>query len=162
MRLPLTLLLIGLPLAEIAVLIQVGQWLGLGPTLALVLLSALAGILVIRHQSLATLGAVRAALARNQVPAAELFDAACMLVAGLLLILPGFISDAAALVLLVRPLRRAVGRAIGGAIGLRPPGRGRPGQAGPVIAGDFHEIVEPAAAVEPPPSAPGSRWGGAR
>ena len=39
MRLPLTLLLIGLPLAEIATFIQVGQWLGLGPTLALVLLA---------------------------------------------------------------------------------------------------------------------------
>ena len=46
MRLLLTLLLIGLPLAEIATFIQVGQWLGLGPTLALVLLAGLAGILV--------------------------------------------------------------------------------------------------------------------
>ena len=84
MRLLLTILLIGLPLAEIATFIQVGQWLGLGPTLALVLLAGLAGILLIRHQSLATLGAVRAALARNQVPAAELADAACVLIAGFL------------------------------------------------------------------------------
>ena len=158
MRLPLTLLLIGLPLAEIAVFIQVGQWLGLGPTLALVLLSALAGILVIRHQSLATLGAVRAALARNQVPAAELFDAACVLVAGLLLILPGFISDAVALVLLVQPLRRAVGHRLG----WRGAGRGGPGPGpgGPVIAGDYHEILDPGSGGEAPP--PASRWGGAR
>jgi len=57
MRLFAVLLLIGLPLAEIAAFIQVGQWLGLGLTLALVLLAGLAGILLIRHQSLATLGA---------------------------------------------------------------------------------------------------------
>ena len=113
MRLLLTILLIGLPLAEIATFIQVGQWLGLGPTLALVLLAGLAGILLIRHQSLATLGAVRAALARNQVPAAELADAACVLIAGFLLILPGFISEIVAILLLVRPLRRAVFRWIG-------------------------------------------------
>ena len=113
MRLLLTILLIGLPLAEIATFVQVGQWLGLGPTLALVLLAGLAGILLIRHQSLATLGAVRAALARNQVPAAELADAACVLIAGFLLILPGFISDIVAILLLVRPLRRAIFRWIG-------------------------------------------------
>jgi UPF0716 protein FxsA len=156
MRLLVTLLLIGLPLAEIAAFIQVGQWIGLGPTLALVLLSALCGILVIRHKSLATLTAVRAALARNQVPAAELFDAACVLVAGILLILPGFISDAAALVLLIAPLRRAIGRKIG----WRGPG---PGPGGPVIVGDYHEIVDPTPGGEPaPPSAPASRWGGVR
>ena len=153
MRLPLTLLLIGLPLAEIAVFIQLGQWLGLGPTLALVLLSALAGILLIRHQSLATLTAVRSALARNQVPAAALFDAAAVVAAGLLLILPGFLSDAAALVLLIAPLRRVIGRKLG----WRAANGGGPG--GPVIAGDYHEIREPAAGSEP--AAPVSRWGGA-
>ena len=159
MRLPITLLLIGLPLAEIAAFIQVGQWIGLGPTLALVLLSALAGIMVIRRQSLATFTAVRAALARDQVPAAELFDAACVLIAGILLILPGFISDAAAIVLLIHPMRRAIGRRIG----WRGPGRSEPGPGGPVIVGDYHEIIDPPPGGEPtPPSAPASRWGGGR
>jgi UPF0716 protein FxsA len=148
MRLLAPLLLIGLPLAEIAAFIQVGQWLGLGPTLALVLLAALAGILLIRHQSLATLGDVRAALARNQTPAAELFDGACVLVAGLLLILPGFISDVAALLLLIRPLRRRLLRAFGW--------RGRKETT---IAADYHEIVDPS---EGPREVPDSRWGRAR
>src|SRR6185369_17971840 len=134
MRLLLTLLIFGLPLAEIAAFIQVGQWLGLGPTLALVLLAGVAGILLIRHQSLATLGAVRAALARNQVPTAELADAACVLIAGFLLILPGFISDIVAILLLVRPLRRAIFRRIGW--------RAQPGarQGATIIAGEYHEI----------------------
>jgi UPF0716 protein FxsA len=156
MRLPLTLLLIGLPLAEIAVFIEVGQRIGLGPTLALVLLAALAGVLVIRRQSLATLTAVRAALARNEAPAAALFDAACVLVAGILLILPGFISDAAALVLLIAPLRRAIGLRLGWRAAAAAPG-------GPVIIGDYHEIIDPAPGGEPgPPAAPASRWGRAR
>jgi UPF0716 protein FxsA len=155
MRLPLTLLLIGLPLAEIATFIQVGQWLGLGPTLALVLLAGLAGIVVIRHQSLATLGAVRAALARNQMPAAELADAAAVLIAGLLLILPGFISDVAAILLLVRPLRHAIFRRIGGR------GSGARREA-TIIAGEYHEIVEPRPGDPPAPNGPVSRWGGAR
>ena len=155
MRLLAILLLIGLPLAEIATFIQVGQWLGLGPTLALVLLAGLAGILVIRHQSLATLGAVRAALARNQVPAAELADAACVLIAGFLLILPGFISDFVAILLLVRPLRRAIFRRIG----WRPPAARR---GATIIAGEYHEIVEPGPGDPPPGNTPVSRWGGAR
>jgi len=155
MRLLAILLLIGLPLAEIATFIQVGQWLGLGPTLALVLLAGLAGILVIRHQSLATLGAVRASLARNQVPAAELADAACVLIAGFLLILPGFISDIVAILLLVRPLRRAIFRWIG----WRGPVVRRKAT---IIAGEYHEIVEPGPGDPPAPNAPVSRWGGAR
>ena len=156
MRLLLTILLIGLPLAEIATFIQVGQWLGLGPTLALVLLAGLAGILLIRHQSLATLRAVRAALARNQVPAAELADAACVLIAGFLLILPGFISDIVAILLLVRPLRRAIFRWIG----WRGPVASQ--QSTTIIAGEYHEIVEPGPGDPPTPNAPVSRWGGAR
>src|SRR5690242_20205405 len=155
MRLLLTLLLIGLPLAEIATFIQVGQWLGLGPTLALVLLAGLAGILLIRHQSLATLGAVRAALARNQVPTAELADAACVLIAGFLLILPGFISDIVALLLLVRPLRRAIFRRIGWRTADTRRGA-------TIIAGEYHEIVEPGPGDPPAPITPVSRWGGAR
>jgi UPF0716 family protein affecting phage T7 exclusion len=155
MRLPLTLLLIGLPLAEIATFIQVGQWFGLGPTLALVLLAGLAGILLIRHQSLATLGAVRAALARNQVPTAELADAACVLIAGFLLILPGFISDIVALLLLVRPLRRAIFRRIGWRTADTRRGA-------TIIAGEYHEIVEPGPGDPPAPNTPVSRWGGAR
>jgi len=155
MRLLAILLLIGLPLAEIATFIQVGQWLGLGPTLALVLLAGLAGILLIRHQSLATLGAVRASLARNQVPAAELADAACVLIAGFLLILPGFISDIVAILLLVRPLRRAIFRWIG----WRGPVVRRKAT---IIAGEYHEIVEPGPGDPPAGNAPVSRWGGAR
>src|SRR6185369_7168973 len=155
MRLLLTLLIFGLPLAEIAAFIQVGQWLGLGPTLALVLLAGVAGILLIRHQSLATLGAVRAALARNQVPAAELADAVCVLIVGFLLILLGFISDIVAILLLVRPLRRAIFRWIGwrGSVVCRE---------ATIIVGEYHEIVEPGPGDPPAPNAPVSRWGGAQ
>jgi len=156
MRLILPLVLIGLPLAEIAVFIKVGAWLGLGPTLAAILLAALAGIWLIRHQSLATLAKVRAALERREAPTAELFDGACLLVAGLLLILPGFISDLAALLLLIAPLRQALRRSLALRTRIwvdgRPVGPG-PDRPGPTIAGEYHEIDEAA------PPLPPSRWG---
>ena len=152
------LLLIGLPLAEIALLIEAGRLLGGAmPVLLLLIAAALAGILLIRHQSLASLAAVRAALARNEAPGEALLDGACAMAAGLLLILPGFLSDLAAIALLVRPMRRALaGRLLGGQrrrpAGPADPRRPAPG-AGPVIAGEYRDVTD-----EPQPPEP-SRWG---
>jgi len=154
----LPLLLIGLPLAEIALLIEAGRLLGALPVLLLLLAAALAGGLLIRRQSVASVGAVRAALARNEAPTGALLDAACGFAAGLLLILPGFLSDLAALALLIRPLRHALARRLvgrdlrrrGGFAGARRP---QPG-AGPVIAGEYRDVTDdPTGALAP------SRWG---
>jgi UPF0716 protein FxsA len=153
----LPLLLIGLPLVEIALLVEAGRLLGGAlPVLLLLLAAALAGALLIRRQSLASLTAVRAALARNEAPGEALLDAACGFAAGLLLILPGFLSDLAALALLIRPVRRALARRLVGPELRRWRAGGRrsaPG-TGPVIAGEYRDVTdEPAAPLEP------SRWG---
>jgi UPF0716 protein FxsA len=153
----LPLLLIGLPLAEIALLIEAGRLLGGAlPVLLLLVAAALAGILLIRRQSLASLSAVRAALARNEAPGEALLDGAGVMAAGLLLILPGFLSDLAALALLIRPLRRWLAGRLTGSRGARPgfaAGRPPASGSGPVIAGEYRDVTD-----EPAP--PGeSRWG---
>ena len=97
-----------LPVAELAVAILVGQWIGAWPTVfALLVLSAL-GLLVLRREGLGAWRAMVDAAAAGQMPTPhrDPVDAALMLLAGLLLLFPGFITGAAGLVLLLPPARR--------------------------------------------------------
>lgn len=96
---------IAVPLLEIAVFIQVGGLIGLWPTLALVLLTAAAGTWLLRLQGLATLNRARSQLDRGVLPARELFDGLCLLLAGALLLTPGFVTDTLGLLLFVPALR---------------------------------------------------------
>lgn len=163
------LLFIGVPIAEIAVFIQAGEWLGLWPTLGLVVLTAVAGTGLLRVQGLQTLARVRASLDRGEMPVGEVFTGLCLLVAGALLLTPGFITDTVGLLLFVPAVQRKLGGWILGALLRRggvfvdgqrvdPPGKGpgggfgsRPGRPPPgdgvVIEGDYAEIDEPV----PPP-----------
>ncbi|MBX6320484.1 MAG: FxsA family protein [Rhodospirillaceae bacterium] len=105
----LLIALLVFPFAEIALLIVVGGAIGVLPTLALLAFAVVAGVALIRLQGFATLLKVRAALGRGEPPAAALFEGACVVAAGLLLILPGFLSDALGLALLsFVPLRRVL------------------------------------------------------
>ncbi len=96
---------IGVPLLEIAVFIEVGGLLGLWPTLIIVILTAVAGTQLLRMQGIATLGRIRTQLDRGQIPTTELFDGACLLVAGALLLTPGFVTDAGGMLLFVPQVR---------------------------------------------------------
>ncbi len=100
------LLFLGFPLLEIAVLILVGQWIGFWPTLGLLVLSAVVGMLVIRRQGVAMLGRMFDSVSRGGLVITSIVDSYAMIVAGCLLIVPGFITDALGLALLVPPLRR--------------------------------------------------------
>ncbi len=106
------LALLALPILEIALFIQVGEAIGVLPTLGLVVLSALAGVALIRGQGLQTVRNVRASLSAGKDPAGPLADGALLFVAGALLLLPGFFTDAAALVLLVPAARLAIIRSV--------------------------------------------------
>lgn len=108
MFVPLLLLLIAVPLAELFVIIEVGQAIGALPTIALLLvLSALGAALmraqgrVVWHRFLSTLGAGR-------LPAREVIDGALILFGGALLLFPGFLTDAVGLLFLLPPTRAAV------------------------------------------------------
>ena len=101
------------PLIEIAVFIEIGGVIGLWPTLALILLTAVLGSWQLRAQGLATLNRARSQMEQGVMPARELFDGLCLLVAGALLLTPGFVTDASGALLFVPPLRDVLRRAIG-------------------------------------------------
>jgi UPF0716 protein FxsA len=129
------------PLIEIALFIQIGGLIGLWPTLALIVLTAVAGAGLVRAQGLGVLDRARAALAREQAPVFELFEGLCLLVAGALLLTPGFFTDTCGALLLVPGMRRRLYRRLAPLFERRT---GRPdGAAGDVIDVEFEEIGPP-------------------
>ena len=102
---------IGVPMLEIAVFIQIGGWLGLWPTLGLVVLTAVLGTWELRAQGLAILARARGAVDAGRLPTREMFDGACLLLAGALLLTPGFITDTIGMILFI-PAVRAYLRAL--------------------------------------------------
>ncbi|MFL6199283.1 MAG: FxsA family protein [Thermoanaerobaculia bacterium] len=87
-------LLIALPVAEIALLISIGHRLGVAATVALLLVSGLLGAFLARRQGLAVVRKVQSEMAAGRVPAGQLVDGLLILLAGVLLILPGVLTDA--------------------------------------------------------------------
>ena len=107
------LAMIGVPVLEIAVFIEVGGAVGLAPTLLTVVASGGLGIALLRRQGLEALSRCREALDAGRLPVAELFDGLCLLLAGALLLTPGFVTDGLGLALFVPALRTALRRAVG-------------------------------------------------
>lgn len=128
-RFLLALLFVALPLLELYVLIQVGSAIGAITTVALVVFSAVLGTLLVRHQGLQTLQNARRSMERGEPPAIEMLEGVMLVVGGIALLIPGFITDVLGLLLLLAPLRRAliiklVSRSGGPP---RPPGDDQPG-----------------------------------
>jgi len=101
------------PLAEIVVLIEVGSWLGVAPTLALIVLSAVIGTWMLRRQGMGVLARAQRLLKQGVLPVAEVFEGFCLVVAGALLLTPGFISDVVGVALLLPPVRALLYRRLG-------------------------------------------------
>ena len=129
----LLLLFIGLPMVEIYVLIQVGQVIGALWTIALLVAIAALGSALLRLQGLATLANVQAAMSRGELPTTAILEGLVLLVAGVLMVTPGFVTDLAGLLCLLPPLRRALARALGAALMLRVQ-RGAGRRAAPTTA----------------------------
>lgn len=105
MGLVILLVFILVPLVEIGVFIEVGGWIGLWPTLGLILLTAALGSWQLRAQGLSTLARARQQMDAGEMPARELFDGLCLIIAGALLLTPGFVTDAVGLALFVPAFR---------------------------------------------------------
>ena len=105
MTLFLFFLFLFIPLIEIALFIEIGGVLGLWLTLAIVILTAMLGATLFRTQGLAVFHQAQASLRANQFPAYAVFDGLCLLVAGALLITPGFFTDGLGFLLFLPPFR---------------------------------------------------------
>ena len=93
------------PIAEIAVFVEIGQQWGLWPTIGAVFATAVAGSILIRRQGVAVFRQVQHEMRAGRLPTRQIFDGLCLLIAGALLLTPGFITDSLGFLLLV-PLAR--------------------------------------------------------
>jgi UPF0716 protein FxsA len=96
------------PLIEIAFFVIIGNAIGLWPTLAGVLVTALIGSVVLRYQGLALINEIRSSMARGALPARALADAMMVAIAGVLLLTPGYFTDLMGITLLIPPVRTAI------------------------------------------------------
>jgi UPF0716 protein FxsA len=159
LRLILGLFFIALPFLEIALLIRTGQVIGFWATVAMVVGAAVLGALIWSRQGLSVARKAREAVAQGRPPVGPVLDGAFLLLAGALLITPGFLTDIMGLLLLVPPIRhkvmrwtarrlvehvhvqaRTFGVRVRREAGQPPPGAGR----GPVIEGEFERLGEEA------------------
>lgn len=101
MLLRLFLLFTVIPLVELYLLIRLGTYLGVLDTLAVVIATGIVGGLLARSQGLAVLNRIRMELDEGRIPAESLFDGVMILVAGILLITPGLLTDGLGLCLLI-------------------------------------------------------------
>jgi len=101
----LIVLFIVVPIAELYVIIQVGQLIGVVPTLLLLLADALLGSLLLKHQGRGAWRRFNEALAARRFPGREVVDGVLIVIGGTLLLTPGFLSDIFGLFLLIPPTR---------------------------------------------------------
>lgn len=100
--------LLGLPLLELYLLIKVGMLIGALPTVLLVVGTGLLGLWLLQKQGLQNYRRIQQCMARGEVPALEMIEGAVMLVGGMLLLLPGLITDVLGLLCLIPPVRRVL------------------------------------------------------
>ena len=163
------IIIIAIPLVEIAVMIKVGQWIGFWPALAIVIATFALGATVLGRSGFTSAIKVRDALARGEPPVGAMLDSAMVVVAGVLLMTPGFVADAVGLALLIPPVRTWLAHmalrnaTVAGTVRVdrtsfesrrpqaEPDGAAGPDPAGsgPVIEGEFERLderpVDPAA-----------------
>ena len=176
--------LIVTPLIEIGLFIQVGEAIGLWPTLATVVATAVIGAALLRRQGVGVVAEIQRKLDRAEAPIEELWRGALLILAGALLLTPGFFTDAIGFALLVPAVQRAVGRFLArrlaeskhvhvhmgggaprrpppGGPGPHPPAGARPGRpSGPVIDAEWRDAPRanddgPANEDGPPPGPKG-------
>lgn len=112
MQMWLFLLFVAVPIVEIALFIQVGGFLGLWPTLAIVIMTAMAGTFLMRTQGASEMQNLQSSLSTGRNPMDPIANGAFIIVAGVLLLTPGFFTDAVGLSLLIPPIRHAIIRLI--------------------------------------------------
>ncbi len=161
------LLFIGVPIIEIALFIEVGDWIGLWPTVATILITAFIGTALVRAQGLAVLAQARQDMDTGKPPVKAALTGVCLLVAGALLLTPGFLTDALGFMLLIPPVRMLLGALLvtrlvksgsfpfpspgfagggnAGGASAGPRGSAAPAGQGPITDGEFETVDNPTA-----------------
>jgi UPF0716 protein FxsA len=130
------LFLLAWPVVEIAVLLQIADWLGWFGAIAGIILSGMVGGAMLRRQGLAMAQQAQIQMRQGEMPMGSLFDGACLAFAGLLLLLPGFVTDLLALPLLLPPFRHLAQRILAKRFDVRT--NGSPGSvSNDVIDGEW-------------------------
>lgn len=147
MRLILPLIFIVVPLAEIALLIKIGEVIGVLPTIGLVVGTAVVGVALIKRQGLATLMRARETLDAGGLPLEPAVEGICLLIAGAFLLTPGLITDTAGFLLLVPPFRRALAHWalswLKGSEHVYRPNGGTGRDGPPIIEGEYKRVETP-------------------
>jgi UPF0716 protein FxsA len=150
----LFLAFVAVPLIEITLFIQVGGAIGLGWTLAIVVLTAIIGTSLMRTQGALAMSQIKASMSEVRDPTEPLVHGAMILFAGALLLTPGFFTDAVGFALLVPGIRKAAFQAIrknvkvqtnagmAGNFGARPRQENHRPMQGDIIDGEYHELSE--------------------
>lgn len=112
----LALLFVVVPIVELMVLIQLGQAVGLGPTLLLVLATGVGGAMLARAEGLRTFLRFQGEVASGEMPSQSIFDGISVLIGGVLLLTPGLLTDVLGFSLLVPFTRRWLQRRAKGAL----------------------------------------------
>jgi UPF0716 protein FxsA len=132
----------GLPLAEIALFIVIGGAIGVWPTLLWVVASGLAGVALMRRAGAGTIRSVSAAMDGLQDPARPLAEGSVRIAAGLLIAMPGFLTDALGLLLLLPGVRAVLLRRMAARRGMGRPAGGDPRRV-VVIETEYRDVTPP-------------------
>ncbi|MEP5759791.1 MAG: FxsA family protein [Litoreibacter sp.] len=140
----LFLVFVAVPIIEIGLFIRVGNWLGLWPTLGIVIVTAFLGTVLVRNQGLTALSSIKNNLNAFQDPTEALAHGAMILVSGILLLTPGFFTDALGFALLIPPIRVSIFHFVKARVKVQsfvqPQQHQQPSET--VIDGEFTEINE--------------------
>lgn len=141
---PFLILFILIPLAEVYVFLNVSEEIGILKTLLLCVVTAIIGGTLVKIQGLETLVKARQRLMSGDIPLDSLFDGICLIIAGGLLLIPGFVTDAMGFSLLIPPfrkfLRRYLSRYSAFKMGISSPPANNP--KGDIIEGDYEEVTK--------------------
>jgi UPF0716 protein FxsA len=138
-RILFIILFIGFPLLELYILIEVGSSIGAVTTIFIIVFTGVLGGLLLHQQGMRNMTRMRQSMEKGEIPALAMFESMFVFAAAILLIVPGFITDAIGLFFLITPLRLWLIRKIMGLQRFKPPGDD---QQGPPAAGGGRNIID--------------------
>lgn len=142
---PFLIIFVIIPLLEVFAFIQVGDEIGVFKTLLLCVLTAMIGGMLVRQQGLETLVKAQNNFRSGQIPLDALFDGFCIVIAGAMLLTPGFVTDTMGFLLLIPPFRKFVREKIAASGKFKVYGAGTEqprAHDSDVIEGDYETVVE--------------------